>query len=60
MAFMNIEDDTGRLSITMWPKSFSEYEKDLDIGNIILVSGKTDVKRNPTLILGTLKVVKKV
>lgn len=60
MAFLSIEDDTSKINITIWPGIYSKYSNTLVMGDVVLIKGNIDIKRQPTLILHDLKVIKKI
>ncbi len=59
MAFASLEDETGRQNLTLWPTSYKKFAKELKVGNIVYIVGKVDVKRNKTIIVNSIKLVKK-
>jgi DNA polymerase-3 subunit alpha len=44
MAFVNIEDETGMTEIIVFPKSWTEKEKSIEVGRAIVVEGKISRK----------------
>jgi DNA polymerase III alpha subunit len=58
MAFGTLEDSMGTVNLTFWPGTYSKYAEDLKLGNIILLEGKVDTKRQWTFVVSILKVVK--
>lgn len=58
MAFVTLEDQSGDISLTFWPTTFSSFEKSLINGKIVLIEGKIDLKRQKTIIVSNMKVIK--
>ena len=58
MAFATLEDQTDKVSLTFWPAVYSKYENELVQGNVFILEGKLDSKRQTTFIVSKLKEMK--
>ncbi len=50
MAFLNISDGSGTISVTLWPGVYSKFVNVISVGKIIIVEGKMDLKYNKAII----------
>ncbi len=51
MAFFTLDDGSNKVSITVWPGSYSKFKDVLTKGSIVFVKGSVDTKRSDTIIL---------
>ncbi|WP_373419080.1 OB-fold nucleic acid binding domain-containing protein [Leuconostoc fallax] len=59
MAFVNISDTSGSLSVTVFPNLYQKVQDILKVGQIILISGKTETTRQVSLIAQQLNLAPK-
>jgi len=45
MAYMTLEDPTGRIEITVFPKTFMQYRAFFEAESVVVVSGKLESRR---------------
>jgi exonuclease VII large subunit len=57
MAFLEIKDQSEKISITIWPRKYQELEQKLKIGIGIIIRGKIDLRRNKTIILDQAEII---
>lgn len=53
-AILKLEDDTGNISAKAWSRTLDKYQGELQVGNFILVSGKTNLYRGLDLIIDSV------
>ena len=51
MAFLTVEDMNGSCDITLFPKTYEKTKKLLEVGRIVLVRGKVDVRNDRASII---------
>ncbi len=57
MLFANIEDKSGKISITLWPNIYDKFKDIIEVGKSYKVKGKVDIKRQKTLIISSIKLI---
>ncbi len=51
MAWVNLEDLTGRIELVLFPRTWEKFQFQLEVGGIILVEGKVDAQSTPSKVL---------
>ncbi|MCK8617013.1 DNA polymerase III subunit alpha [Fructobacillus sp. M158] len=57
MAFLSVSDMTGSLDVTVFPKLYERLADQLKVGQVFLISGKTEIRQGLSLIANRLVAV---
>ncbi len=59
MAFVTLDDGTGKLDVVFFPKTYSKFQQQLETDQAVIISGELDGKNEkPTLIAQGMAVIK--
>ena len=58
MAFIILEDETSKISLTLFPNIYSLFlSGNKKIGDYLYVEGKVDLSRNVTIIVNSIRLI---